>query len=93
MVLLEWITEIVNPELFGTIAATLTTACFVPQAIKVVREKETHAISLSMYLMFVVGVFFWFLYGIALQSWPMMIANVITFSLAMVVLVTKIRYG
>jgi len=87
--LMDW----VHPDVFGTIAATLTTVCFVPQAVKVIREKDTHAISLSMYLMFVTGVFFWFLYGLALGSWPMIIANVVTFSLAMTVLITKIRYG
>lgn len=79
--------------ILGALAATLTTLCFVPQAIKVVREKDTKALSLSMYLMFITGVFFWLLYGITLNSWPMIAANLITFALALLILITKIRYG
>lgn len=82
-----------NPEWLGTIAATLTTISFVPQALKAIRSRETRGISLLMYAVFTVGIGFWFAYGIALQSWPMIVSNAITFALAATILVLKLRFG
>ena len=81
---LEWI---------GYLAATLTTAAFVPQAIKTIRTRDTTGISLGMYVVFTLGIACWFGYGIVLQSWPMIIANVITFLLSATILVMKLRHG
>ena len=41
--------------LVSAAAATLTTAAFVPQALHIIRHKETRAISLFMYVSFAVG--------------------------------------
>ncbi|WP_202844090.1 SemiSWEET transporter [Luteimonas saliphila] len=82
-----------NHEWLGYVAATLTTLAFVPQAIKTIRSRDTRSISLGMYLLFIVGVVCWFGYGIALGSWPMIIANAITFVLAAIVLALKLRHG
>lgn len=82
-----------NPELFGFIAAFLTTIAFVPQAIKTIRTRDTSGISLGMYLVFTVGVAFWFCYGLMLGSWPMIVSNIITFVLALIILVMKLRHG
>jgi len=35
----------------------------------------------------------WLLYGVLLQSWPLMIANSITLMLAAAILVMKLRFG
>ena len=44
--------------MIGTIAAILTTLSFLPQAYQVIKTKDTSSISLGMYTMFVIGVFF-----------------------------------
>lgn len=82
-----------NLEWLGAVAATLTTVSFVPQAIKTIRTRETHGISLWMYAIFTVGIAFWFGYGLVLHSWPMIVANAITFALAATILAMKLRYG
>ena len=82
-----------NAEWLGTIAATLTTISFVPQALKAIRSRETRGISLLMYAAFTVGIGFWFAYGVALHSWPMIVSNAITFVLAATILVFKLRFG
>lgn len=82
-----------NAEWLGTIAATLTTISFVPQALKAIRSRETRGISLLMYAAFTVGIGFWFAYGVALHSWPMMVSNAITFVLAATILALKLRFG
>ena len=59
----------------SSIAATLTTAAFVPQAYKIIRSRETAGVSLLMHVAFAAGVAFWFALGVMLWNWPMMIAN------------------
>ena len=80
-------------EWLGTVAATLTTLSFVPQAAKTLRTRETHAISVWMYAMFTVGIACWFGYGIVLHSWPMIVSNAITFLLAAIILALKLSHG
>jgi MtN3 and saliva related transmembrane protein len=82
-----------SAEWLGGIAATLTTVSFVPQAIKALRSRDTRGISLGMYAIFTVGVAFWFGYGVALHSWPMIVSNAITFVLAAAILALKLRFG
>lgn len=77
----------------SAIAATLTTVAFIPQAIHIIRRKDTAAVSLMMYATFSTGVFFWGIFGILIDSWPIIIANVITFALAITIVALKIRYG
>jgi MtN3 and saliva related transmembrane protein len=80
-------------ETIGSIAATLTTLSFVPQVWRVWRTRHTADISLGMYTAFTTGVAMWLAYGILLASWPIIIANSITFLLAGTVLILKIRFG
>ena len=80
-------------EWIGYVAATLTTVAFVPQAIKTIRTRDTKGISLGMYVVFTIGIACWFGYGLFLKSWPMIIANIITFVLSATILVMKLRHG
>ncbi|MDQ3228699.1 MAG: SemiSWEET transporter [Pseudomonadota bacterium] len=82
-----------NLEWAGYVAATLTTAAFVPQAIKTIRSKDTRSISLGMYVVFTVGIVFWLVYGIALHSWPMILSNIVTFGLSATILAMKLKHG
>lgn len=50
-------------ETIGYIAATLTTASFVPQAWHTFRTKDVRGISLGMYSVFTVGIALWLAYG------------------------------
>ncbi len=80
-----------DPDIITTIAATLTTVSLLPQMIKTIRTKETHAISLWMYILYVTGVGFWTLAGVALNSTPMVIGNGIGFFMACIILALKIK--
>lgn len=82
-----------NLEWTGYVAATLTTLAFVPQVAKTIRSRDTRSISLGMYVVFTIGVVFWFGYGLVLGSWPMIVSNAITFVLASVILAMKLRHG
>ena len=80
-------------DAIGSIAAVLTTASFVPQAWHSFKTRDVSGISLSMYSVFTLGVALWLLYGVLLQSWPLMIANSITLVLATAILGMKLRFG
>ena len=82
------------PEIIvSAVAATLTTAAFVPQALHIIRHKETRAISLFMYVSFAVGVALWLSFGVRIGNWPIIVSNGITLLLALAIIGMKLKYG
>ncbi|WP_262967340.1 SemiSWEET transporter [Methylobacter psychrophilus] len=81
---------IITPEIIGYVAATLTTASFLPQAILTIKTKDTASLSLSMYSLFTLGVFFWLIYGVYISDEAIIFANAITLVLAASILFFKI---
>ena len=79
-------------EIVGMIAAILTTAAFVPQVYKTWKTKSVDSLSLTMYVVFFIGIVLWLIYGIYLDSLPMMIANSITGVLSLFLIVFRLRY-
>lgn len=79
--------------LIGFVAAILTTIAFVPQLVRIWRTRSAKDISLAMYTLFTLGIVLWLVYGILIESWPLIAANCITLLLAGAVLVMKIRFG
>jgi MtN3 and saliva related transmembrane protein len=80
-------------ETLGFIAAACTTLCWLPQAARTIRTRDTRAISLWTQSLFAFGILLWLAYGLALMSWPLIFSNSITFVLVMVILAMKVRYG
>ena len=80
-------------DTIGTIAATLTTLCWLPQAVQILRTRDTKAISLTMQVAYACGIALWLAYGLMIVSWPVIIANALTLILAGAIVVLKIRLG
>ncbi len=80
-------------DLLGLVAATTTTVCFLPQVVRVVRYRDTRALSLVMYLLFVVGILLWLVYGLVLGALPIILANVFTLVQALIILYFKATEG
>lgn len=78
-------------EMIGALAATLTTIAFVPQAHKVLVYKDTHSLSLGMYVIFTTGVVMWGAYGYLRDDWVIVVANAITAVLCLAILIVKLR--
>ena len=74
----------------GYAAATLTTASFLPQAWLTFRTRDVSGISLAMYSVFTIGIAGWLAYGLLLQAWPIVVANMITFVLSAAILAMKL---
>jgi MtN3 and saliva related transmembrane protein len=77
----------------GATGAALTTLCWLPQAMKVIREKETRALSLPVTAAFTLGVVLWLVYGLAIGDWPLIGSNALTLLLMAPILAMKLRYG
>jgi MtN3 and saliva related transmembrane protein len=85
-----------NPILLngvGVVAAVCSMASFVPQVVKIAREKDASSVSLRMYVVTVSGFACWTLYGVLLKSWPLAGSNVVCLTLAAIVLALKLKYG
>jgi MtN3 and saliva related transmembrane protein len=80
-------------DIIGATGAVLTTLCWLPQALKVIREKETRALSLPATAAFTSGVVLWLIYGLAIDDWPLIGSNAVTLTLMMPILALKLRYG
>jgi MtN3 and saliva related transmembrane protein len=80
-------------DAIGALGAVLTTVCWLPQAIRIVRERDTRAISLAATAGFTAGIVLWLVYGVALVDWPLIASSAITLALMLVILALKLRHG
>jgi len=78
-------------DVLAAAAACLTTIAFAPQALRVIRTRDTRSISLVMYALFVAGVAMWAAYGLLTAQPAILLANLVTFCLSGVILVYKAR--
>ncbi len=78
-------------EILGFIAAILTTMSFLPQALRIRRQRSAADVSLVMYLMMVTGQVLWLIYGFVIGSPSLIAANVVSISFVSWVLVMKFQ--
>jgi MtN3 and saliva related transmembrane protein len=79
-------------EYIGSLAAACTTLCWVPQALKIIREKQTQGLSLITQIAYTLGIALWLVYGLFLRNWPLILANAVTLAFALAILMLKVRY-
>ena len=81
-----------TPDIIGALAGTLTTVSFVPQVLKTWRSRSARDTSFGMFSLFSLGVLLWLIYGISIQSLPIMLANGITLTLSLVMIAMKLGF-
>ena len=79
-------------DLLGFAAGILTTCAFWPQLRKTWITKSAGDVSLGMLGIFSAGVCLWFLYGLVLHAWPIILTNFVTLVLTGAILLLKLRY-
>jgi MtN3 and saliva related transmembrane protein len=79
-------------SVIGFSAATLTTVSFIPQLYKALKTKQVKDVSFYMYSIIVTGILLWFIYGICLKDWPIILANGISLLLTGWILILKLKY-
>jgi MtN3 and saliva related transmembrane protein len=76
----------------GFVAGLLTTIAFVPQMWKIWKRKSARDVSYVMLIIFLTGIFLWFVYGIYLKALPIILANGFTLLFNFVILGLKMKY-
>ena len=80
-------------DTIGAAGAVLTTACWLPQAVTIVRRRDARALSLTAYAGLTLGLAAWLVYGLALADAPLIAASAIEFAIAATIVVLKLRHG
>ncbi len=90
---IEAMTTKFHYDIIGYLAAFFSTISLLPQIIKLYRERSARAISVIMYSLYSIGTVLWLLYGILLNSVPLIITEVITLIFALTILMMKLKWG
>jgi MtN3 and saliva related transmembrane protein len=80
-------------ELLGYVASVASGGAFLPQALRVLRTRQTGDLSLSSVTLGATGTILWAAYGVAIGSGPVALSNLIVMPFAVATLVMKIRLG
>ena len=68
----------VQIEIVGFIAASFTTFAFVPQVFKIWKNRNISGVSISMYVIMLIGISMWLFYGFLIKSLAVIVANIVT---------------
>ncbi len=78
--------------IIGLVAAFLTTFAYLPQSIKTIRTKHTKDISLFTVVMLEFGLITWLIYGLLINSIPVIAANTVSILFMTIIVIMKIKY-
>lgn len=79
--------------IIGLLAAVISSVSMMPQVIKVHVTKKTDDLSLGAFSVLATGLFLWFIYGILIGEWPVILGNAMGLTLTLYIVVMKIRHG
>ena len=79
--------------MLGLTAGTLTTVAFIPQLVKAWKSRSTGDLSWGMVLTFTIGVLLWLIYGLWIDSLPVILANGVTLLFQGGIISLKIKHG
>lgn len=79
-------------EFIGYAAGTLTAVAFAPQVLKAWRTRDTAALSVGTLVIYVIGIVGWFVYGLLLNSYPIILSNLVSLVLAGSLLIAKLCF-
>ena len=79
-------------DLIGYSAMILIIISYIPQIVKIHITKKTEDISLGTYILLGVSLALWFIYGLLLNLWPMIVTNGVAGSLVIWILIFKVKH-
>tara|TARA_B110000444_G_scaffold66052_1_gene61922 strand:- start:805 stop:1077 length:273 start_codon:yes stop_codon:yes gene_type:complete len=78
-------------EVVGLVGAMFTTLAFVPQVVKIWKNRSSDGVSLSMYVCMLVGIIIWLAYGILIDSIAVIVANILSGILQVVIIFLTLK--
>jgi MtN3 and saliva related transmembrane protein len=76
----------------GSVAAVLTSFGFVPQVVKMWRTKSVKDVSPFTILQFIAGGSLWAIYGVHLDNWVIIAANLVSLAILIAALLLYFRF-
>lgn len=94
-IFIPWLSPLAMPilDILGYTAGIFIVISLIPQIIKSWKTKSTKDLSLPRYLIYIIGIILWFVYGLIIRNGPMIVMNAINLALAFSILSLKIKYG
>ena len=83
----------IHPEIIGFTAGALSSALFIPQIVKIIKEKSAEEISLVTCIIGVVSSFLWLIYGIIQEHISMIVTNSVSSVATIVLIILKFIYN
>lgn len=80
-------------QYIGFFAALLGTVCWLPQAWKAWASRDTAGLSLPANMMFLATVSLWFIYGLMIGDWPIILANFCAILIVTSIVAAKLKFG
>lgn len=82
-----------NPTTIGLVAGTLTSIAAIPQVVRTLKTRHVRDISIWQPLLLAFGVALWMMYGILINDFPLIVANITPLICNVLLTGMKIRYG
>lgn len=83
----------ITAEIIGFLAAFICSISMMPQVVKIYRSKKTFDLSLGAFGTLASGLFLWLLYGVLINSLPIIAGNGIGFTLTLYIIIMKLKHG
>ncbi len=80
-------------DTIGYVAGLLTTICLIPQLMKIIITKSTNDISLSTFIVLLLGQILWAIYGILVFDLRIIIANIISLLITVFIIFFTLIYS
>jgi MtN3 and saliva related transmembrane protein len=77
----------------GVAAGLCSIASFIPQILKIWRERDASGVSLRMFLVTSTAFLLWTLFGVFQSSWPIIAANGTCLVLALTIVGLRLKFG
>jgi MtN3 and saliva related transmembrane protein len=80
-------------EILGFVASAFSTGSALPQLYKIIKSKSAKDVSISMFVILATGNILWFIYALLIGSMPLLIANVILFTISVTIIYFSLKYS
>jgi MtN3 and saliva related transmembrane protein len=77
----------------GVAAGLCSMASFIPQILKIWRDRDASGVSLRMFAVTCTAFALWTAFGALQESWPIVLSNTVCFVLASAIVALRLRYG
>lgn len=74
----------------GYLAGFITVGAFLPQAIRILRTRQTRDLSLGTFTLLITAGSLWLVYGVLNRDWPVVVTNLGMVSLNIVIVGAKL---